>query len=249
MTRATTFEIIPAIDLRGGQVVRLRQGDFGRETVYSDDPVAVARRFADAGARWLHVVDLDGARTGEAINGSAVREIVAAVRERMQVEVAGGLRTPATVRACLDAGAARAVIGTAAVHDPGSMADLVAMHGSERIAVALDVRDGLAVGDGWVPGAPGIPVDAALQALTALGVATFEVTAIDRDGGMEGPDLPLYRRLVDLGGGTITASGGIRSIHDLRVVRDAGCVGAIVGSAFLDGSLDLVEAVAALGPG
>ena len=249
MTHATTFEIIPAIDLRGGQVVRLRQGDFGRETVYSDDPVAVARRFADAGARWLHVVDLDGARTGEAINGSAVREIVAAVGERMQVEVAGGLRTPATVRACLDAGAARAVIGTAAVHDPGSMADLVAMHGSERIAVALDVRDGLAVGDGWVPGAPGIPVDAVLEALTALGVATFEVTAIDRDGDMAGPDLLLYRRLVGLGGGAITASGGIRSIDDLRAVRDAGCVGAIVGRAFLDGSLDLVEAVAALGPG
>ena len=249
MTHATTFEIIPAIDLRGGQVVRLRQGDFGRETVYSDDPVAVARRFADAGARWLHVVDLDGARTGEAINGSAVREIVAAVGERMQVEVAGGLRTPATVRACLDAGAARAVIGTAAVHDPGSMADLVSTHGRERIAVALDVRDGLAVGDGWVPGAPGIPVDAALQALTALGVATFEVTAIDRDGDMAGPDLLLYRRLVGLGGGAITASGGIRSIDDLRAVRDAGCVGAIVGRAFLDGSLDLVEAVAALGPG
>ena len=169
MTHATTFEIIPAIDLRGGQVVRLRQGDFGRETVYSDDPVAVARRFADAGARWLHVVDLDGARTGEAINGSAVREIVAAVGERMQVEVAGGLRTPATVRACLDAGAARAVIGTAAVHDPGSMADLVSTHGRERIAVALDVRDGLAVGDADVARG-GIGGEGGLGALKAVDV-------------------------------------------------------------------------------
>jgi phosphoribosylformimino-5-aminoimidazole carboxamide ribotide isomerase len=249
MTHATTFEIIPAIDLRGGQVVRLRQGDFDRETTYGSDPVGVAIRCADAGVRWLHVVDLDGARSGAPMNDAVVRAIVTAVGERLSVEVAGGLRTPATVRACLDAGAARAVIGTAAVHDPGSMAHLIAMHGSERIAVALDVRDGLAVGDGWVPGARGTPADAALKALTALGVATFEVTAIDRDGGMEGPDLPLYRRLVGLGGGAITASGGIRSIEDLRAVRDAGCVGAIVGRAFLDGSLDLVEAVAALGPG
>ncbi len=151
MTAATPFDILPAIDLRAGRVVRLRQGDFARETVYSDDPVAVARGFADAGATWLHVVDLDGARAGEPVNGAVVRSIVDAVGERLQVEVAGGLRTSGSVAAALASGAVRAVVGTAALQDPEFVKRLVAAHGAERIVVAIDVRDGLAVGHGWAP--------------------------------------------------------------------------------------------------
>lgn len=246
MSTAIPFEILPAIDLRGGRVVRLRQGDFRRETPYRDDPVSVARGFAEAGARWLHVVDLDGARTGEPVNGSIVRAIVEAVGERVWVEVAGGLRTVEAVGAILAAGVARAVVGTAALRDPGIAADLVALHGRDRIAVALDVRGGLALGEGWREGAPGVPVEMALCTLADAGVTVFEVTAIDRDGGLEGPDLALYERLVALDRGGIIASGGVSSLDDLRATRDRGCIGAIVGRALLDGTMDLRAALVGL---
>jgi phosphoribosylformimino-5-aminoimidazole carboxamide ribotide isomerase len=248
MPHATTFEIIPAIDLRGGRAVRLRQGDFDRETVYSDDPATVAQGFADAGARWLHVVDLDGARTGAPVNGVAIHGIVRAVRDAMRVEVAGGLRTEASVAAVLMGGAARAIVGTAALRDPGLVARLVADHGVERIAVALDVRDGLAIGEGWQTGATGLPVDQAIASLADVGVKTFEVTAIDRDGLLGGPDLALYERLIAPEWGSIIASAGIATLADLRALRDLGCAGAIVGRALLDGSMDLREALAAIAP-
>lgn len=242
---ATRWDILPAIDLRGGRVVRLEQGDFERETAFSDDPVAVALGFADAGARWLHVVDLDGARTGGPAHGEIVRRIVAAVEGRTLVEVAGGLRSTDPVRAVLSAGAARVVVGTAAVRDPGFAARIVATHGSERLAVALDVREGLAVGHGWVPGAGGTPVEEALAALVDAGVTTFEVTAIERDGLLGGPDLDLYRRLVGIprDGGAIIASAGVASTKDLVALRATGCGGAIIGRALYDGRLRLEDAL------
>src|SRR6476619_5052453 len=144
MQNARPFDILPAIDLRGGRVVRLQQGDFDRETAFSDDPVAVARSFADAGVRWLHVVDLDGARTGEPVHAAIIRDIVAAVGRDLAVEAAGGLRTEESVDTVLAEGAARAVVGTAALRDPAFAGRLVATHGSIRIVAALDIRDGLA---------------------------------------------------------------------------------------------------------
>jgi phosphoribosylformimino-5-aminoimidazole carboxamide ribotide isomerase len=243
MRTATPFDILPAIDLRDGRVVRLKQGDFARETVYDDDPVAVARGFADAGAAWLHVVDLDGARAGTPVNGSVVAAILTAVGERMRVEVAGGLRTTASIAAALARGAARAVVGTAAVADPALARDLVAAHGAERIVVAIDVRDGSAVGHGWVPGTAGVDAVEAIQRLADVGVTTFEVTAIERDGLLGGPDRALYARLIALGRGDIVASGGIAAVTDLVAVREAGCRGAIVGRALLDGSMDLAAAL------
>ena len=155
---AGTFEVIPAIDLRDGRVVRLRQGDFGRETRYGDDPAAVATGFADAGAEWVHVVDLDGARAGSPQQHVIVAGIVAAVAGRVRVECGGGLRREDDVARVLDLGVDRAVLGTTALADPDLLGRLVNRHGAERIAVALDVRDGLAVGDGWRPGATGTPV-------------------------------------------------------------------------------------------
>lgn len=246
MTTATPFEILPAIDLRGGRVVRLQQGDFERETVYSDDPVAVARGFADAGGTWLHLVDLDGARAGEPFHGAVVRAIVGEVGERVQVEVAGGLRTVESVAAALELGAARAVIGTAAIKDPAFAGRLVAEHGDARIVVSIDVRDGMAVGHGWVAGASGVDAGEAISRLSAVGVTTFEVTAIDRDGLLGGPDLALYERLVARDPGAIIASGGVAGVADLHALRDLGCTGAIVGRALLDGSIDLSDALAAL---
>jgi phosphoribosylformimino-5-aminoimidazole carboxamide ribotide isomerase len=237
------FDILPAIDLRGGRVVRLEQGDFGRETAFSDDPIAVARSFAEAGARWLHVVDLDGARSGEPAHAVVIRDLVHAVGDRVAVEVAGGLRTESSVAAVLAAGATRAVVGTAALRDPAFAGRLVATHGPERVAVAIDVRDGLALGEGWRAGAAGSRAADALAALADQGVRTFEATAIDRDGLLGGPDLELLTELVALGRGEVIASGGVSSVEDLRSVRAIGCGGAIIGRALYEGRLDLAQAI------
>ncbi|HEY4633768.1 MAG TPA: 1-(5-phosphoribosyl)-5-[(5-phosphoribosylamino)methylideneamino] imidazole-4-carboxamide isomerase [Candidatus Limnocylindrales bacterium] len=244
---ASTFDILPAIDLRDGRVVRLEQGDFARETAYSDDPVAVAHRFVDGGARWLHVVDLDGARSGVPAHGDVVRAIIAAVGDGAAVEVAGGLRDEAAVGAMLDAGARRAVVGTAALRDPTFAGRLVDRHGARRIAAAVDVRDGRAIGEGWAEDATGHDAETAMRRLADAGVATFEVTAVARDGLGTGPDLDLYRRLVALDLGAVVASAGIASLEDLAAVRAIGCSGAIVGRALYDGSLDLGDAIRSLG--
>jgi phosphoribosylformimino-5-aminoimidazole carboxamide ribotide isomerase len=239
-----TFDLLPAIDLRGGRVVRLQQGDFARETTYSDDPVAVASAFVDGGARWLHVVDLDGARGGAPVHGDVILRIISTVGERASVEVAGGLRTADAVADVLQAGAARAVIGTAALQDRPFVADLVARHGPERIAVSLDVRAGMAVGEGWVDRAAGILVRSAIDGLADAGVRWFEVTAIDRDGTLGGPDLELLEILAADRRLNVIASGGIASVEDLRAVREIGCAGAIVGRALYDGSLNLSDVLA-----
>jgi phosphoribosylformimino-5-aminoimidazole carboxamide ribotide isomerase len=243
MTDASAFEILPAIDLRDGRVVRLRQGDFAQETAYSDDPVDVTRRFVADGARWLHVVDLDAARTGVHSNGPAVAAIIEAVGDRVRVEVAGGIRDASAANAALAAGAARIVVGTAALRDPAFAGRLVATHGAERIAAAIDVRNGQAMGEGWSAAGPGRDAVEAIEHLADVGVATFEVTAIERDGLLGGPDLPLYERLVALGRGSIIASGGISALDHLRTVLAVGCSGAIVGRAMYEGKLQLAEAL------
>lgn len=240
------FELLPAIDLRGGRVVRLRQGDFERETAYSDDPVAVARAFAHDGARWLHVVDLDGARSGVPGHGAVVRDIVGALGSAVAVEVAGGIRTEAGARDALAAGAARVVVGTAALRDPAFAGRLVAEHGPTRVAAAIDVREGRASGDGWDTTAATVDAKQAIAKLADQGVVTFEVTAIDRDGLLQGPDLDLLRTVVGLGRGRIIASAGISSIEDLLAVRALGCAGAIVGRALYEGQVALREAIVAL---
>jgi len=244
MNATSGFDVLAAIDLRGGRVVRLRQGDFARESAFSDDPVAVAIGFVEAGARWLHVVDLDGARSGAPVHVEVTTAIVAAVRGHAAVEVGGGLRDDGSVAAVLATGAARAVVGTSAIGEPGFAGRLVERHGPAAIAVAIDVRDGLAVGQGWAVDAAGTEASEAIERLSAEGIATFEVTSIDRDGLLGGPDLPLYERLVGLGRGRIIASGGITDLGDLRAIRDIGCGGAIVGRAFYEGRLTAADAFA-----
>jgi phosphoribosylformimino-5-aminoimidazole carboxamide ribotide isomerase len=243
---SSTFEVLPAIDLRGGRVVRLTGGDFDRERRYGEDPAAVAVGFVGAGARWLHVVDLDGARAGVPQQAASVAAVLAAVSGAAACEVAGGLRTSEAVSEALAAGAARIVVGTAALRDPGWVGSLIASHGADRIVAALDIRDGMAVGEGWRSGVPGPPADQALAALAEIGVERFEVTAIERDGSLAGPDLALLDRLVGAGHGDIVASGGIRSLEDLSAVRSVGAVGAIVGTALYEGRIDLGEAIRAL---
>ena len=240
------FELLPAIDIAGGRVVRLTQGDFARGTEYGEDPVAVARTFTDQGATWLHVVDLDGARAGEPRQLELVAAIAAVVSSPVQIEVGGGLRTPEAVARALIAGASRVAIGTAALRDPAFALGLVARHGPGRVVCSLDIRDGLAVGDAWRPGSPGVAAAEALGLLAAAGIDTFEVTAIDRDGLMGGPDVELLRSLVALDRGRIIASGGISSLDDVLAVQAVGCRGAIVGRALYEGSLTVRELVTAV---
>ncbi len=240
---ASGFDILAAIDIRGGRVVRLQQGDFERETTFADDPAVVARSFADAGARWLHVVDLDGARTGEPAHTGLIQDLAEDIGGRVAVEAAGGLRTANAVSTVLAAGARRAVVGTAALRDPQFAGYLVGTHGADRIVVALDVRDGLALGEGWRAGAGGVRAEDALVALADQGVTTFEATAIDRDGLLGGPDLDLLGRLIALGRGAVIASGGIASLDDIEAVRSIGCAGAIVGRALYEGRIDLGRAL------
>lgn len=239
------FELLPAIDLRGGRVVRLRQGDFERETAFSDDPPATATRFVEAGARWLHVVDLDGARSGAPAQLDVLRAIVAAAGPEVRVEASGGVRTLDDVERVLDAGAARVALGTTAVEEPTLVGEAIRHHGRGRIAVAVDVRGGRAVGRGWRKGAPGADPGELIRNLADAGVTTFEVTAIERDGLGGGPDLPLLAGLVEIRVGRVIASGGIRSAGDIERVAELGCAGAIVGRALYDGTLSIEGAMTA----
>ena len=245
-TEQGAFELLPAIDLRGGRVVRLEQGDFARETAYDGDPVAVAGRFAAIGVAWLHVVDLDGARAGEPRQLEVLAAIVAETLGRVHVEVGGGLRTAEDVAGALGIGAARAAVGTAALRDPVFARELVERHGPSRIVGSIDIRDGQALGEGWRPGAAGVPAGDAIGMLADAGIDTFEVTAIERDGSLEGPDLELLRSLVALERGRIIASGGVASIEDVLAVQAAGCAGAIVGKAIYEGRIDLRALLLAL---
>jgi phosphoribosylformimino-5-aminoimidazole carboxamide ribotide isomerase len=244
---SATFDLLPAIDLLGGEVVRLRQGDFDQATAFSTDAVSVARSFVNAGTQWLHVVDLDGARAGRRRQRATVRRVIESVGEGVRVQVAGGLRTRQAVCEALDDGATRVVLGTAALKDPALVRAVLEQHGADAIAVAIDVRDGLAVGDGWRDGAPGRRADEVLAELADIGVTCFVVTAIERDGLLEGPNLKLLEGVVHQDRGRVIASGGISSIDDLQAVRAAGCAGAIVGRAIYEGRIDLREAVAAVG--
>ena len=240
------FDLLPAIDLRGGQVVRLVQGDFARETVYGTRPTDVADAFVQAGAMWIHVVDLNGARLGEPVQTAAIQDVIQSVGVAVKVEVGGGLRDDRSVERVLELGAQRVVLGTAALSDPRFAGRMVQSHGADRVAVALDVRDGLAIGHGWRPGTPGIRIADALTRIADEGVETFVVTAIARDGLLEGPDLDLLRALVDLDRGRIVASGGVSSTADVLAARSAGCRGAIVGRALYEGQLDLALTLRAL---
>ncbi len=254
MTTATGFDVLPAIDLRGGRVVRLRQGDFDQATTYESEPAVVAGEFAAAGAQWLHVVDLDGARTGIPAHAEQIAAIVEAVGSQARVEVAGGLRDERAVAVAFEAGAARIIVGTAALRDPAFAGRLVGTYGPGRVVAAIDVRDGRAMGHGWVPSTvgssgPGSPAAAGPDAVDAIsrladaGVTIFEVTAIERDGLLEGPNLDLYERVVTLGRGSIIASGGVTTLDDIRAVRGLGCTGAIIGRALYEGQLDLAAAL------
>ena len=236
------MELYPAIDIRQGRVVRLAQGEARRLTVYASDPTAVAEEFAAAGARWIHVVDLDRAfGTGE--NAGAVRRLVERVGATIRIQLGGGFRSLGLIEEGLALGVARVVIGTAAAREPEIVARAVGEAGSARIAVGIDGRDGMVAVRGWTE-TTGERVDALAARAIAAGAGTLICTDIARDGMLAGPDIPGCAALQKLGAAVIV-SGGVASLDDLRAARAAGLAGAIVGRAIYEGRFSLRDALAA----
>lgn len=229
--------VIPAIDLRQGRVVRLFRGDVEAETVYDDDPVDVARRFESEGARRLHLVDLDAARE-DGSNRDVVKAICRAVA--IPVQLGGGLRTIEAIERALADGATRAILGTAAALDPGFVRQAVE-HAGDGVIVAVDVRDGKVMTHGWQEEGPGL--EDAVPDLHDAGAPRFLVTSIARDGTMDGPDLGLYERMLELTDRPVIASGGVRVADDVWALRELGVEACVVGKAMYSGTLRLREVV------
>lgn len=239
--------VYPAIDIRGGRCVRLVEGDFSRETMFDADPSAAATRWAEAGATWLHVVDLDGAVAGHPVNVESIQKIARSVD--IPIQLGGGLRTRADVEAVFAVGVERAIIGTAAIHDHEFVASL-ASEWPGRIAVGLDARDGLLAAAGWLEQTEVRAIDVAAT-LTDSGVRHLIYTDIRRDGTLVGPNLDALSEMIGVGGQAVIASGGIGGIADVKAVLGAGAGGVIIGRALYDGRVDLAEAIqlAATGAG
>ena len=231
------MRIFPAIDLIDGQVVRLYQGDYERKTVYNANPCEVARTFAEAGAHCLHVVDLDGARDGSAANFDAIEAI--ARQGGFYMEVGGGIRTEERIRRYLDCGVNRCVLGTVAVRDFEFTARMGRLYG-DKIAVGVDTRNGYLAVSGWkeLSNERGPEF---CKRLTENGIYDVICTDISRDGAERGTNLDLYRELVKIPGLRVTASGGVGSVEELRVLRDMGVQAAILGKALYTGKLDLKD--------
>jgi 1-(5-phosphoribosyl)-5-[(5-phosphoribosylamino)methylideneamino] imidazole-4-carboxamide isomerase/N-(5'phosphoribosyl)anthranilate isomerase len=234
--------LLPAVDIRGGKCVRLLQGDFGRETVYDEDPVAVAKRFVSEGAEWLHVVDLDAAFQGVPRNRDVIAELIRAVD--IPVQCSGGIRDADAVYAARMAGASRVVLGTAAINDPTFVEDIVSRNGS-FIAVGLDVRGETLQARGWTQ--DGGPLWPTLRRLIKAGVERFVVTDVARDGMLEGPNLELLGKVVKRTQRPVVASGGVSSLDDLRALVELGVEGCIVGKALYAGRFTLGDALKAAG--
>ena len=241
MSATRDFTIIPAVDIKGGKCVRLFRGMADEETVFNDDPVAAALRWQSEGARFLHVVDLDGAFGGEPVNDEAVRAIAAAVD--IPVEVGGGIRTTEVAAGYIDAGVSRVIIGTAAFKDPAWLAELVGLLG-ERLVVGLDVKAGNIALQGWMGAASEAPA-AAVRRLTAAGVSRIIYTDIMRDGTLEGPNFEGLESIAKASEIPVIASGGVAAVDDLlriAAMSDLGVEGAIVGMALYQGKFSLAEA-------
>ena len=238
------MKIFPAIDLFGGQAVRLYQGDYNQMTVYDPDPLNTVRKFEAAGAKHLHLVDLEGAKTGQTTNLPTIQRL--ASQTGLFLEVGGGIRNMDTIRRYLDAGASRVILGTAAVTDPDFTAQAVAQYG-EKIAVGADLKDGKVAIKGWLETSQDT-WEVFFERMQTLGVKTIICTDISRDGAMRGTNLDLYRLLADRYAMAIIASGGVSSLEDIRALKAAGAAGAIIGKAYYTGAIDLAQAIA-LGEG
>jgi len=230
----TRLKVIPAVDLLADDAVRLEQGDFDR-VLLRESPFELVERFVAAGARLVHVVDLDGARTGH-LRPERIGELAAAAAPA-SVQASGGIRSVADARLLLDAGAARVLVGTAAFANPGALERFAAALG-DRLVVALDVRAGRVSVSGW-EATTELTAEEGARACRDAGVVRLHCTAVERDGTLAGPDLSLLGRVLEASGLPVIAAGGIRSENDLDALETLGCEGAVVGRALLDGSLPL----------
>lgn len=241
------FTIYPAIDLRNGQVVRLKQGDPKQQTTYSDDPVAIAQKWAAAGSAWLHVVNLDGAfgaAEASQANREALRAIAAAVS--LKIQFGGGVRSLADVETALDAGASRVVIGTAAIETPELVAEVLQRHGPARLTIGLDSKDGMIVTRGWQQATPLTAIGVGEQ-MREMGVVHALYTEVGRDGMLSGAAAELTAALAQITGLQVMASGGVKDlkhIEELLMYSPRGVAGVIVGRSLYEGTLDLRAALA-----
>lgn len=237
------MELWPAIDLRGGNCVRLLQGDYARETVFGHDPVAMVGRFLAGGARRLHIVDLDGAKAGEAVQAELVRRMAAAAG--IPCQVGGGIRTLEAAAAYLDGGLRRVILGSVAVEEPALLERLATAHPG-RIVLGLDARDGRVAVRGWVDTSPLLAVDVAKRHAD-LPLAAIVYTDIATDGTLAGPNLVALDDMLEASSTPLIASGGIATLDDIRRVAALGCAGCIVGRALYDEAFTLPDAIAAAG--
>ncbi len=237
-----TMDIYPAIDLYGGKAVRLNKGDYASATIYNDDPVSQALDFKSQGAKYLHAVDLDGARYGRPENLQIIKNII--MRSRLKTEIGGGIRDIESAVMYLDAGAERVILGTAAVRNPELISELAYVYGSERVAVGVDIRGGNVLVEGWTEDS-GIHYLDFMDMLIDKGAGTVICTDISKDGTLSGTNLELYKDLVSRFGGRIkiTASGGITTVEDVAALRDIGVDAAILGRAVYTGDIDLRKAL------
>ena len=233
--------LLPAIDLYDGKAVRLYKGDYRNMTVYSENPIEIARDFEACGAKYIHMVDLEGARDGTTPNITIVEQI--ARETGLFVEIGGGIRSMETVERYLSAGVGRVILGTAAVRDEQFLRSAAAQYG-EKIAVGADVRDGKIAIKGWLETAD-VTLDAFLSRMESIGIRNIICTDISRDGAMKGTNLELYRSLSQKYALDLTASGGVSTLEDIRQLRSMALYGAIIGKAYYTGSLDLREALEA----
>ena len=231
--------LIPAIDLIGGKAVRLKKGDYQQVTVYSDSPVEVAKSFEEAGAKFLHVVDLDGAKEGTTTNFETICDILR--QTKLSVEIGGGIRDIQTVQKYVEAGADRVILGTAAVTDPSFLQEAVEKYG-EHITVGVDIKDGMVAIKGWTEVSKLSCFDFC-RSLQELGVKTVICTDISKDGMMSGTNLTLYQKLATAFSMDIIASGGVSSEEDIRALMNMKVFGAILGKAVYTGAIDLKQAI------
>ncbi|MBR5293547.1 MAG: 1-(5-phosphoribosyl)-5-[Oscillospiraceae bacterium] len=231
--------LYPAIDLVGGKAVRLYKGDYAQMTVYSDDPVSVARDFQRAGAKRMHLVDLEAAKSGIPANAGTIRAI--AEQTDLFLEVGGGIRNMEILKTYLDLGVDRAILGTAAVTDAQFLKEAVAVYG-EKVAVGVDLKDGFVAIKGWTETSE-LTADAFFAQMEELGVKTVICTDISRDGAMGGTNRALYRKLSEKFSIDLIASGGVSSIEDIAALKEMGLHGAIIGKAYYTGAIDLKEAL------
>lgn len=231
--------ILPAIDLFEKKAVRLYKGDYQQMTVYSDDPAEVAKAFAGAGAEFIHMVDLEGAKSGETPNFDVVADI--AQNSGLKVEIGGGIRNEETIRKYLDAGVMRVILGTAAANNLNFVRDMADRYGA-AIAVGVDLKDGYVAVKGWTE-TSGLTGEEFCAQLEAIGIQTVICTDISRDGAMRGTNRKLYQTLNETFGMDFIASGGVSSLDDIRVLKELGLYGAIVGKAYYTGAIELKQAI------